>query len=154
MDNPTFGRPMTQESPSRSVKWPLAIGGVSLLYGLIYGLVYVHPQSFASSKWSAMINVVIPTCFSAGGIGVVLRKPWGVTSLLWGSYLVFANAVYSFLVVCGFLGGVPPLFVLLGMLTLLSVLSAWPVFLVIWLRRRSGLTATVGTPMDSDQQSP
>jgi len=141
---------MTHEPPSRIVRWPLAIGVVSFLYGLAYGLMFVRPQSLAARPTWAVINVVIAICFLAGGIGVVLRKPWATTSLLSGSYLVFTQAVYSFVMVCLFIGGAPPIFVLLGMFTMMTVAAAWPIFLIIWLRRRSGLKA----PIHDDQQSP
>ena len=95
---------MTHEPPSRIVRWPLAIGVVSFLYGLAYGLMFVRPQSLAARPTWAVINVVIAICFLAGGIGVVLRKPWATTSLLSGSYLVFTQAVYSFVMVCLFIG--------------------------------------------------
>src|SRR3990172_27035 len=129
--------PMPDASPSQTAKWPLPIGVVSLVYGLLYGLMYVRPQTFEARTLSALINVLIALCFSGGAIGVFMRKPWGIASLLYGSYILLATMVYSIVTIFVFMGGVPPFFALLAFLTLLSLTSAWPIFLVIWLRRAS-----------------
>ena len=128
---------MSDASHSQIAKWPLPIGVVSLVYALLYGLMYVRPQTFKASTVSALINVLIVLCFSGGAVGVFLRKPWGISSLVYGSYILLATMVYSLVTIFVFFGGVPPIFALLAILTMMSVSSAWPIFLVIWLRRAS-----------------
>jgi hypothetical protein len=131
---------MPDTSPSQIAKWPLPIGAVSFVDGLLFGLATVRPQTFETSTLSALINVLIALCFSGGAIGVFLRKPWGISSLLCGSYIQLASQVYMLVTIFVFMGGVPPIFALLAIMvmsSLYSVWPVWPVFLVIWLRRTS-----------------
>lgn len=128
---------MTEPSQTQRAKWPLPIGIVSLIYALLFALMYLRPPSAEGSWLSPLVNVVISLCFLTGGLGVVLRTQWGVSSLLYGSYIALAKLVYSLVTVFAFMGGAPPIFAILGIMTMMIPTAAWPVFLVFWLRRDS-----------------
>ena len=126
---------MGEASPTKPAKWPLPIGIVSLMYGLLFGALYVRPPAPDTSWVSPLINTAIAVCFSGGGVGVLVCKRWGVSSLLLGSYMMLAKLIHSLATICVFMGGVPPIFALLAIMTMVIPTAAWPVFLVIWLRR-------------------
>ena len=126
---------MSQASPTKTAKWPLRIGIVSVMYGLLFGLVYVRPPAADASWVWPLINITIAVCFSGGAVGVLACKRWGVSSLLLGSYIVLPLLIYWLATIFEIMGGVPPIFALLAIMTMMIPTAAWPVFLVIWLRR-------------------
>jgi hypothetical protein len=128
---------MSQASPTETAKWPLPIGIVSLLYGLLFGLLYVRPPAAGAIWVWPLMNIAISVCFACGGVGVLLCRRWGVSSLLLGSYIVLAKLIYSLVTIFVFMGGAPPVFALVAITTMMIPTAAWPVFLVIWLRRES-----------------
>jgi hypothetical protein len=128
---------MTEASQTPNAKWPLLIGVVSLIYGLLFGVMYVRPPAPEASWLFAFINTAIAVVFSAGGVGVILRARWGVSCLLYGSYVMLAKLAYSLITIFAFMGGTPPMFALLAILTMMVLTAAWPVFLIIWLRKDS-----------------
>jgi hypothetical protein len=128
---------MSEASPTETAKWPLPIGIVSLVYGLLFGLLYVRPPAAEATWVWPLINIAISVCFSCGGVGVVLCKRWAVSLLLLGSYIVLAKLIYSLVTIVVFMGGAPPIFALLAIMTMMLPTAAWPVFLLIWLRRES-----------------
>ncbi len=126
---------MSEASTTTTARWPLPIGIVSVIYGLLFGLYYVRPAAADVSWVWPMINVAITVCFLGGGVGVLLCKRSGVSSLLLGSYIVLAQLIYMLAMIFEIMGGVPPFFALLAIMTMMVPTAAWPVFLVIWLRR-------------------
>ena len=128
---------MSDAAATNTAKWPLAIGIVSIIYGLLFGLLYVRPPVAEASWVWPLINTAVSVCFAGGGVGVLLCKRWGVSSLLLGSYVVLAKLIYSLVTIFVFMGGAPPVFALLAIMTMMIPTAAWPVFLVIWLHRES-----------------
>ena len=128
---------MSDAAATNTAKWPLAIGIVSIIYGLLFGLLYVRPPVAEASWVWPLINIAVSVCFWGGGVGVLLCKRWGVSSLLLGSYIVLAKLIYSLVTIFVFMGGAPPVFALLAIMTMMTPTAAWPVFLLIWLHRES-----------------
>ena len=128
---------MSEASPTKTAKWPLPIGIVSLVYGLLFGLLYVRAPAAEATWVSPLINIAVSACFLGGGVGVLLCKRWGVWLLLLGSYIVVAKLIYSLVTIFVFMGGAPPVFALLAIMTMMTPTAAWPVFLLIWLHRES-----------------
>ena len=73
----------------------------------------------------------------AGAIGLILYKEWGRKTLLLCSWVAVSQCVYSFITVLVGMGGFPPLFAMLGILTAMLIYHGWPVFLLVWLSKFS-----------------
>jgi hypothetical protein len=117
-------------------KWPTVLASVSLLYAVLYGLMYLRSTGNAGQlahPW----GLAIVAAMLIGAAGLFIRKSWATRALQLGSWFALAQTAYALLTVCAFMGGPPPMFVLLGMLTVMLPIVAWPAFLLIWLWRHS-----------------
>ena len=115
-------------------KWPTILASVSILYAVLYGLMYLRPTEnpmHIASLW----NMAIVASMFLGAVGLFIRKSWATPTLQFASWLAIAQAAYALVNICVFMGGFPPVFVVLGMLTAMLPGIAWPIFLLIWLSR-------------------
>ncbi|MCK4905090.1 hypothetical protein KAS42_02435 [bacterium] len=121
------------EKSHRRPKWPLVIGVFTLLYGLFLCLFY-HPSENATIL-SIICNIGVIVFMICGAIGIILHRSWGSRVLVLGSWLYVLEGISTIFVVVDFMGGPPPIFVILGILTTMIPLYGWPVFLLIWFAR-------------------
>lgn len=126
---------MAHASESSGLRWPVFVGGVSFLYGIFYGSLYAGPQSFEKlTMWAAM-EAVIAVSILLGGLGLIQHRSWGRYALLLGSYLVLGKlfCLVCFLAVASaYSSGASAK---MEFLLVPLIVSAWPLFLVIWMWR-------------------
>ncbi len=126
---------MAQLTSTQAVRWPFPIGVVSFLYGIFYGSLYAGPQSFEKlTVWAAM-EAVIAVSILLGGLGLIQHRFWSRYALLLGSYLVLGKlfCLACFLAVASvYSSGASAK---MEFLVVPLIISAWPLFLVIWLWR-------------------
>jgi hypothetical protein len=131
---------MTTETSTKA-KWPTVIGALSVIYMLLYATLYVRPPEDGGNLFPILQNIGICLLLVSGGIGVGLRRKWGVLLLLIGSVLVLSAAAFSLFLIIMALGASAPIFVLLGVVTLMLPTIAWPGFLIYWFSRSSTRSA-------------
>jgi hypothetical protein len=126
---------MAQASDSSDSRWPVFAGAVSFLYGIFYGSLYAGPQSFEKlTVWAAM-EAVIAVSVLLGGLGLIQHRSWSRYALLLGSYLVLGKlfCLACFLAVASaYSSGASAK---MEFLVVPLIVSAWPLFMVIWLWR-------------------
>jgi hypothetical protein len=126
---------MAHASDSSGPRWPVFVGGVSFLYGIFYGSLYAGPQSFEKlTVWAAM-EAVIAVSILLGGLGLIQHRSWSRYALLLGSYLVLGKlfCLACFLVVAT--SSSNDASANKSLLVVPLIVSAWPLFLVIWMWR-------------------
>jgi hypothetical protein len=126
---------MAHASDSSGPRWPVFVGGVSFVYGIFYGSLYAGPQSFEKlTVWAAM-EAVVAVSILLGGLGLIQHRSWSRYALLLGSYLVLGKlfCLVCFLAVASaYSSGASAK---REFLAVPLIVSAWPLFLVIWLWR-------------------
>ena len=70
-----------------------------------------------------------------GIVGFLFHKQWFAGLLKSGSWLALLQALHALYVIFRTLEGEPTPFVVLGILTDMLPLNAWPVILLIWLQK-------------------
>jgi hypothetical protein len=70
-----------------------------------------------------------------GALGLPFYKPWAPKVLFLGSVLSVIQGAHALTIVISSMGGIPPFFFFLGMLTSMIPVNGWPVFLLFWLYR-------------------
>jgi hypothetical protein len=126
---------MAHASDSSGPRWPVIVGVVSFLYGVLYGSLYAGPQSFQMlTVWAAM-ETAIALSILIGGLALIQHRSWSRHALLLGSYLVLGKlfCLVCFLAVASaYSSGASAKteFLLVPL-----IISAWPLFQVIWLWR-------------------
>ncbi len=114
-------------------KWPVVIAIISFLYVTFRCLLF--RPSLNSTLISIVLGYAIIASMFCGAFGLAYRRSWGRKVLVLGSWLAISQGAHSLITVISFIGGIPPIFTMLGMLTLMIALCGWPVFLLFWFRR-------------------
>ncbi len=120
------------DSKDTRKKWPTILGILSILYTMLYGLLYLRPSGNAM-QFIRLWNMTVVVAMFLGAVGLVTRRSWATGVVRFASWLAIAQAAYALVTVYAFMGGPPPVFAALGMLTAMLPVVAWPLFLVIWL---------------------
>jgi len=130
---------MTSAAPAPRSRWPVPVGTISILYGLVYGGLAVA-QHLHSLTAREVMQAALSAWILAGGIGVLLRQSWGRVALLSGAYLLLAELT---LVLCVVVMATaynwslqPDVLQSAYFVAVPLALAAWPAFLVIWLWRK------------------
>lgn len=114
-------------------KWPVVIAIISFLYAAFLCLFY-RPSAnstYVSIAW----NYAIIVSMFCGAFGLAFRRSWGSKVLILSSWLAVLKGADALIMVISSLGGMPTIFVMLGILTMMVPLYGWPVFLLFWLYR-------------------
>ncbi len=109
-------------------KWPVVIAIISFLYVTFRCLLF--RPSLNSTLISIVLGYAIIASMFCGAFGLAYRRSWGRKVLVLGSWLAISQGAHSLITVISFIGGIPPIFTMLGMLTLMIALCGWPVFLL------------------------
>ncbi len=125
---------MSNEKSNKVSKWPMIVSMVTIIYAVLYGLKHLRPAENVPFI-THVNNIAIIVLMFIGAIGLYARRIWGVRMLVFGSWLAVLRAVYLLFLIIDVMGGAPPVFFLLGVLTAMLPIVGWPVFLLIWLSR-------------------
>jgi hypothetical protein len=71
----------------------------------------------------------------SGALGLSFHNSRAAKVLILGSWLSVIQGAHKLTIVIWFLGGIPTIFGMLGILTVMIPLHGWPVFLLFWLYR-------------------
>ena len=123
---------MKQESEHKDLKWPVVISICTFLYALLFAFFFLRSSSPETSLLYQVWKISICAFMLVGAVGLTLRKRWGVVASQIGAALVVAKSVHNIIIVFQFMGGPPPIFAVLGMLTVMLPMVAWPIFLLVW----------------------
>lgn len=125
---------MSNEKSNKVLKWSMIVSMVTIIYAVLYGLKYLRPAENIPFI-TRINNITIIVLMFIGAIGLYARRIWGVKMLVFGSWLAVLRVVYTLFLIIDGMGGAPPAFFLLGVLTAMLPIVGWPVFLLIWLSR-------------------
>jgi hypothetical protein len=123
------------ESNSAKQKWPSVVASLSVLYAVLFCIMYLRLMGIANKFVYLLWNMAIVASMLLGAVGLFIRKSWATRTLQVASWLAIIQCLYSLFRIFGYMGGLPPSFVMLGILTMMAPTIAWPVFLVIWLSK-------------------
>jgi len=114
-----------EEKKSKAAVWPLVIAIISFIYVIFFALLTIRNLT---SWWK------IGGCmFVLGGIvGIWLRKKRGMHLMLIGAVIILGKLCYNLFMAYQKLNKPVAAPEIIGILTVFLVLTAWPIFLLIW----------------------
>jgi hypothetical protein len=130
-------------------KWYVVIVLGTLIYAT-FRCAYYRPSPNVSVP-SIFWNLSIIVALYGGIVAFFFHKPWFGGLLKSGAWLALFQAMHTLYVIFSTLEGEPTLFVVLGILTAMIPLNAWPIILLIWahnLKTTNVEEIMGGTPLD------